>query len=80
MRKRQLRYFVKWKGCSEEENTCEPPESLENTQELPEGFHQENPDMQSRADVEQGRKVFLMWISKHMRFFTLPPGVQRGFH
>jgi len=30
----------------------EPAESLENAQELVEGFHQENPDMPSRADVE----------------------------
>ena len=26
----ELRYFVKWKGCSKEENTLEPPESLDN--------------------------------------------------
>ena len=51
-RMRELRYFVKWKGCSEDENTWEPPESLENAQELVEGFHQENLDMPSRADVE----------------------------
>jgi len=51
-RMRELSYLVKWKGCSEDENTWEPPESLENAQELVEGFHQENPDMRSRADVE----------------------------
>jgi len=27
---RELRYFVKWKGCSEDKNTWESPESLEN--------------------------------------------------
>jgi len=48
----ELRYFVKWKGCSEDGNTWEPPESLEKAQELVEGFHEENPDMLSRADVE----------------------------
>jgi len=51
-RMRELRYFVKWKGCSEDENTWEPPEGLDNAQELIEGFHEENPDMPSRADVE----------------------------
>jgi len=49
---REVRYFVKWKGCSEDENTWEPPASLENAQQLVEGFHQENPEMLSRADVE----------------------------
>jgi len=51
-RMRELRYFVKWKGCSEDENTWEPPEGLDNAQKLIEGFHEENPDMPSRADVE----------------------------
>ena len=79
-RMRELRYFVKRKECSEDENSWEPPQSLENAQELVEGFHQENPDMPSRADVELGKKVFLMWTSKHMRFFTLSPRVQKRFH
>jgi len=51
-RMRELRYFVQWKGCSEDENTWEPPESLDKAQELIESFHEENPDMPSRADVE----------------------------
>ena len=44
-RMQEIRYFVKWAGYSEDENTWEPPESLENAQELGEGFHRENPDM-----------------------------------
>jgi len=48
----ELRYFVKWKGCSEDENTGEPPESLDNAQELVEEFHRENEEMPGRADVE----------------------------
>jgi len=51
-RMHELRYFVKWKGCSEDENTWEPPEGLENAKELIEGFYEENPEMPSRADVE----------------------------
>ena len=51
-RMRELRYFLKWKGCSEDENTWELPESLENAQELIEDFREENPDMPSRADGE----------------------------
>ena len=32
-RMRELRYFDKCKGCSEDENTWQPPQSLENRQE-----------------------------------------------
>src|SRR6266403_760280 len=49
---RELRYFVKWAGCSEDENTWEPPESLEHAQELVEEFHRENREMPNRAEVE----------------------------
>jgi len=41
----EQRYFVKWKGCSESENTWEPPEHLEHAKELVEEFDRENPDM-----------------------------------
>jgi len=41
----ELLYFVKWSGCSQDENTWEPPEHLERAQELVEDFHRENPDM-----------------------------------
>jgi len=41
----ELGYFVKWKGCSEDENTWEPPEHLEHAKELVEEFHRENPDI-----------------------------------
>ena len=41
----ELRYFVKWKGWSEDENTWEPREHLGNAQELVEQFHLENPEM-----------------------------------
>ena len=41
----ELRYFVKWRGCSENENTLEPPKHVENAKELVEDFDRENPDM-----------------------------------
>ena len=44
-RMQEITYFVKWAGSSEDENTWEPPESLENAQELVAAFHRENPDM-----------------------------------
>ena len=40
----ELRYFMKWRGRWEDENTWEPSEHLEREQELVEDFHRENPD------------------------------------
>jgi len=42
---KELRYFVKGAGCSEDENTWEPPEGLANAREQVEKFHRENPEM-----------------------------------
>jgi len=42
---KELRYLVKWAGCSEDENTGEPMEGLENAREEVEKFHRENPEM-----------------------------------
>ena len=47
-----LRYFVKWAGCSEDENTWEPPEGLVNAREIVENFHRENPGMPGHNLVE----------------------------
>jgi len=47
----ELRYSVKWKGSSEDENTWEPPEYLEHGKELVEEFHRENPDMRKLGYV-----------------------------
>jgi len=41
----ELRYFVKWAACSEDENTWEPPEGLENAREEVEKCHRDNPKM-----------------------------------
>ena len=51
-RMHQIRYFVKWARYSEDENTWEPPESLENAKEMAEEFHRENQEMQKLAEVE----------------------------
>jgi len=42
---KELGYFVKRAGCSEHENTWEPPEGLENAREEVEQFHRENAEM-----------------------------------
>jgi len=42
---KELRYFVKWAGCSENENTWEPPEGLGNARKEGKQFDRENPEM-----------------------------------
>ena len=49
---KELRYFVKWAGCSEDENTWEPPEGWVNAREIVEKFHSENPGMPGPNLVE----------------------------
>ena len=49
---KELRHFVKWAGCSEDENTWEPPEGLVNAREIVEKFHRENPGMPGPNLVE----------------------------
>jgi len=49
---RELGYFVKWKGCAEDENTWEPPEGMINAQEEVERFHRDNPEMPGPREVE----------------------------
>ena len=47
-----LGYFVKWAGCSEDENTWEPPAGLVNAREVVEKFHCGNPGMPGPNLVE----------------------------
>ena len=49
---KELRYFVKWKGWAEDENTWEPPEGMQNAQEEVERFHRESPEMPGPTEVE----------------------------
>ena len=49
---KELRYYVKWKGCAEDENTGEPPEGMQNAQQEMERFHRENPEMPGPTEVE----------------------------
>ena len=48
----KTRYFVKWEGCSLDENTWEPPQGLVNAREIVEKFHRENPGMPGPNLVE----------------------------
>jgi len=50
--RKELRYFVKWKGCAEDENTWEPPEGMKNAQKEVERFQRENPEMPEKKEVE----------------------------
>jgi len=47
-----LRYFVKWKGCAEVENTWETTEAMKNTQEEVERFHRKSPEEVGTRGVE----------------------------
>ena len=49
---KELPYFVKWAGYSEDENTWEPPEGLVNAGEIVEKCHRENPGMPGPNLVE----------------------------
>ena len=72
-----IRYFVKWAACSEDENTWEPPESLENAQELVETFHRENPEMPKLGWDWMMKKGFPCCGQVNAeRFFTLLSRVQ----
>jgi len=53
-------YFVKWKGCAEPQNTCEPPEGMKNALEEVERFHRENPEMPGPGEVQYPKKGFLL--------------------
>jgi len=47
----QLKYFVKWKGCSQDENTWEPVEHLGHAEELVDQFHIENLEIPRLGEV-----------------------------
>jgi len=45
---KELRYFIKWKGCAEDDKTWEPPEGLPNGQEIVEEFLSQTVTKQGR--------------------------------
>ena len=49
---KELRYFMKWAGCLEDENTREPLEGLVNAREVGEKFDRENPGIPGPNLVE----------------------------
>ena len=73
----EIRYFVNWAECSEDENTWETPESLENAEELVEAFHGENPEMPKLDWGWMKKKGFPCGeLVNTERFFTLLSRVQ----
>ena len=61
---KELRYFVKWVRYSEDENTWETPNGLENAREVVERFHIETRECWDRKMLSKLRKVFHKWPSK----------------
>ena len=55
---KELRYFVKCKGCAEDENNWEPPEGMKNTQAEVERFDKENPERLGPGEVESHKNGF----------------------
>ena len=80
-RMQQIRYFVKWAGCWEDENTWEPQESLENAQEMVEEFHRENPKRPKLGWGWMTKKRFSLRYAKNTaRFFTLLSRVHKRYY
>ena len=67
---KELRYFVKWAGCLEDENTWEPPEGLVNAREIEKKFHWENPGMPGPNSVEYYEKGFPQVDKQRLEVFT----------
>jgi len=68
---KELRYFVKWKGCPEDENTWEAREGMKNAQEVVERFHRETRRCRAPERSSNIRKVSHRWISKLWWFLVL---------
>ena len=67
---KELSYFVKWAGCSQEENTWEPPEGLVNAREIVEKFHRENPERLGPNLVEKYKEGFPQVAKQPLVVFT----------
>jgi len=66
---KEPRYFVKRKGCANDENASEPPECRKNMQEEAERFHRTTRRCQAQESSSNIRKGFHPWTGKPWWFF-----------
>jgi len=69
---KELLYFVKWGGCSEDENSGEPPGGLERPGKKCKNFIGKSPKCLGRIWLTRMKTGFYKWTSKHFWYLPLP--------
>ena len=57
-RYRELHYLVQWAGYNHICTSWEPPEHIENAQDLVDKFHRERPDQPGSRGIESGVEIW----------------------